>query len=242
MSPDQLTLATVHFSEDAGLLLTVGSIVVRRLSRMPPRIGWAAPAMENGLLLAVMGGAGVLVMGPSWIVLFRVLVETAALIVCLRGIPMVAPLVVLAVALLPLTGHAARLSVGGQFADALHVLSAGMWGGGVFALATLRPPEGWKSPDAVMLLDRFGRVAVLAFAVTALTGVLRATEQLSAISDLWTTTYGIVLALKGIAVLLMLVLGVMWRRSGIVRVLDPIVVIAVIAATGVLAAIPVSAR
>lgn len=234
--------AAFHFFEDIGLIVAIGSITVRRLGRMPPRLAWVEPPMSASLAVAAAGGAGVLAVEHSWLIAVRVAAEAAAWLLCVRGIRFVAPVVVLAVALLPLTGHAARLSFGGQFADALHVLSAGMWGGGVVALATLRPPEGWKSPEAILLLDRFGRVAVLAFAVTALTGVLRATEQLSAVSDLWTTTYGIVLALKGLAVVLMLVLGVMWRRSGIVRVLDPIVVIAVIAATGLLAAIPVSAR
>src|SRR5207237_205384 len=81
--------------------------------------------------------------------------------------------------------------------------------GGVGALATLEPPEGWGSAEARVLLERFGRVAMIAAGVTALTGVLRATEQLQGLSDLWMTAYGVVLALKVAGVLAVVVLSVL---------------------------------
>src|SRR5216683_370792 len=80
--------------------------------------------------------------------------------------------------------------------DELHVASAGIWAGGVLVLATLRPPDGWPSPEGQDLLTRFGRVAMVAFAFTALTGLLRATEELTGFSDLWQTVYGVVLVAK----------------------------------------------
>src|SRR5690348_17740826 len=57
----------------------------------------------------------------------------------------------------------------------VHVLAAGMWAGGILALAILRPPGGWAAPEARDLIERFGRVAVVAFVVAAMTGLLRAT-------------------------------------------------------------------
>ena len=178
---------------------------------------------------------------PGWERLARVAAEGIAFVLCIRGIPFVAPVAALAVALLPFAGHAAAVqpSAGAIFADAIHVLSAAMWAGGILALATLHPPEGWRGPEARALLDRFGGVALIAFAVTALTGVLRASDQLHEVSGLWTTTYGEVLALKSLGVGIMLVLSaVAWRRGMPLARAEATVVVLVVGATAVLAAFP----
>ena len=106
------------------------------------------------------------------------------------------------------------------------------------ALATLHPPDGWRGLEAKSLLDRFAGVALIAFAVTALTGVLRATEQLHGVSDLWTTSYGIVLLLKAVGVGIMLLLSLAWRRGLPVARAEAAAAIVVVAATAVLAAYP----
>jgi putative copper resistance protein D len=195
--------------------------------------------------LAVVGGeavqAGAL---PQWPGVARVAAEGAAFVLCARGIPAVAPAAVLAAVLLPLGGHAAGVlpAGGAELADALHVLSAGMWAGGILALASLRPPDGWKSPEARLLLERFAGVALIAFAVTALTGVLRATEQLAALSDLWSTSYGLILSLKSLGVVVMLALSSLaWRRGLPVARLEAGVAALVIALTALLAAFPLPA-
>jgi putative copper resistance protein D len=116
-----------------------------------------------------------------------------------------------------------------------------MWAGGIIALATLRPLGGWRGEEGRALLDRFSRVAPLAFAITALTGVLRATEELSAVTDLWTTPYGAVLSLKTVGVLVMLVLSwLAWRRGLPVARLEAAIALLVIAATALLAAYPLT--
>jgi copper transport protein len=191
--------------------------------------------MHIAFATALAGGVGLLVTGPSVLLLVRVLAEGTALILCMRGIPMVAVFAVLAAALSSFTGHATGAAI---FGDVLHVLSAAMWGGGILALASLRPPEGWKSVEAVTLIGRFGRVAQVAFAITVLTGVLRATDQLQDVSDLWTTTYGGVLAVKVLGVLAMVVISLAWRRGSPLARLDAAVTIAVIGATALLAAFP----
>ncbi len=86
---------------------------------------------------------------------------------------------------------------------------------------------------------RFGRVAFLAFAITALTGVLRATEQLVAISDLWTTPYGLILVLKAGGVGVMVVLSaIAWRRRQRVMRAEAVVMVLVVLATAFLASFP----
>jgi putative copper export protein len=249
--PPDLLLAVAHWIEYLGLLGGLGSFVVRRLGAQPPRIQWAHPPMELAFATAFLGGLAVvggeaLRSGavPQWFGVGRVVAEGAALVLCVRGIPAVAPAAALAAVLLPLGGHAAGVlpAGGAELADALHVLSAGMWAGGIVALASLRPPDGWKSPDARRLLDRFAGVALIAFAVTALTGVLRATEQLATLSDLWTTSYGVVLTLKSLGVIVMLALSSLaWRRGLPVARLEAIVAGVVIGLTALLAAYPLQA-
>ena len=191
--------------------------------------------MHIAFATALAGGVGLLVTGPSILVLVRALAEGIALILCMRGIPMVAVFAVLAATLLSFTGHATGAAI---FGDVLHVLSAAMWGGGILALASLRPPEGWRSAEARALVARFERVAQVAFAITVLTGVLRATDQLQDVSDLWTTTYGGVLAVKVLGVLAMVVISLAWRRGSPLARLDAAVTIGVIGATALLAAFP----
>lgn len=233
--PD-LVQAAFHWIEYLGLLAGLGAMVVRQLGRQAPPIVWARPPLEDALAAALIGGLGLLALERSWLVAPRVAAEAIALVMCVRGRPYVAPFVVLAAALLAIAGHAS--GAGAQFADVLHVVSAGMWAGGVLALVRLKPDGGWTSPEARRLLERFGRVAIIAFGVTALTGVLRATEQLNDVSDLWMTTYGQVLALKSAGVLAMVALSLAWRRGLPVGRLDAGLAAAVAGATALLAAFP----
>lgn len=235
-------VAACHWIEYAGLLGGIGSFVVRRLARNRPRIEWADPPLHVALGLALAGGVGLLALGPFGAALAaRVAAEAVALFLCVRGRRYVAPFAALAAALLPLSGHAAALqqAAGAELAEALHVLSAGMWAGGILALATLRPPRGWRDAEAGDLLDRFARVAAIAFGVTALTGVLRATEELNLLSsDLWTTTYGLVLLLKSAGVVLMLATSLAWRAGLPAARADGAAAFLVLAATSILATLP----
>ncbi len=108
------------------------------------------------------------------------------------------------------------------------------------AMAALRPPGGWSGEEGRALLVRFGRVALIAFAITAMTGVLAAASALSYFSDLWTTPYGLALSVKSAGVLVMVFLSTLaWRRGlGLVRY-EAAVAILVLAATAVLAATPI---
>ena len=246
-SPD-LVLALFHWIEYLGLLGGIGANVIWRLAANRPPIHWAHPPMHVALASAFIGGVAVVSLEgvdagslPGWEHVARVAAEGLALFLCVRGIGYVAPAAVLAAALLPFAGHAAAVepAAGAEFADALHVLSAGIWAGGILALATLHPPDGWRGAEARALLDRFAGVALIAFAVTALTGVLRATEQLHGLSDLWQTPYGVVLALKSAGVLIMLALSSLaWRRGLPVARVEAAMMALVVAATAVLASFP----
>jgi putative copper export protein len=235
--------------------------VIRRLGAQTPRIAWARPPMELALGLALLGGFGVVVAeafvaghslsgaasflfrdAAGWVRVARVVAEGGALALCLLGRRMVAPAAIFAAAALAFAGHAAAQEqpAGPIFADAIHVLSAGVWAGGIMAMAAVRPPGGWGGAEGRALLLRFGRVALIAFALTAMTGVLAAASALSYFSDLWTTPYGVALSLKSTGVLVMVVLSTLaWRRGlGLVR-FEAGVAILVLAATAVLAVTPI---
>jgi copper transport protein len=259
-SPAEIALGALHWLEYLGLISTIGLMAVRRLAANSPRIGWARPRLHFALAAAFAGGLGVIVFealgsgrsisdaidflagGPQgWVRIARVAAEGGALLACLRGRPVVAPPALFAAAAVAFAGHAADAQPAGGaiFADALHVLSAGVWAGGIIALASLRPPDGWSGEEGRALLWRFGRVAIIAFAITALTGILDATGQLRDASDLWTTSYGLVLSAKSIGVVVMLGLSAWtWRRGrGPVR-FEAGVALLVLAATATLAAYP----
>ena len=195
--------------------------------------------MQQAWAAAFLGGLGLFAGDPTLLVAVRVAFEGLAWLLCVRGNRFVAPFGVLAACALALGGHAQ--GPGSQFVDAVHILSAAMWAGGIVALVTLRPSEGWGGAEARTLLERFGRVAAIAFAVTALTGVVRASEQLNDVSDLWTTPYGAVLAVKLAGVLAMLALSAWWRRGRPMARAEVVAVSVVVAATAVLAAFPLRA-
>lgn len=228
--------AAFHWLEYVGLLAGLGSFVVRRLARLQPRIHWADPPMAVFFATAAIGAIGLVVVQDSWLVGVRAVAEAIAYVMCRRGLRFVAVPGVVAALALPLSSHAVGL--GAQFADAVHVLSAAMWAGGIAALLTLRPPGGWATADAALLLERFGRVAFVAFAVTALTGLLIASEHLNALNELWSTSYGLALALKAAGVVVMAGLSLVWRRDGPFRVMDAAVLLGVVLGTSLLAVLP----
>ena len=148
---------------------------------------------------------------------------------------------IFAAAALAFAGHAASVNpaAGAIFTDATHVLSAGAWAGGILVLATLRPPDGWGGNEGRAMLERFGRVAFLAFAITALSGALRATEELRGLDDLWATPYGVVLSLKTVGVLIMVAMSALtWRRGFRYARAEGALVLIVLVATALLAAFP----
>ena len=188
--PDLVAIG-FHLVEFIGLLLAIGSLVVRRLASLRPRLDWARPNRAIPVAGAIAGAVGLLVAGPP-----------------------------------------RSLLIG-----SVHLLSAGMWGGVILTMAFLRPPGGWRGVEGRILVERFARVAVIAFAVTAFTGVIQATDRLRDISDLWTTAYGLVLSSKIAWVAVMGGLSLAWRRGLPVGRLDAAAVIVVVVATAVLAAL-----
>jgi putative copper resistance protein D len=242
-----VVVGAARWVEYAGLLGFVGVVVLRVLAGQPPQIRWARPRMDLALGAALLGGASVLI--AQWTesgsvpiaVAVRVAAEVVALALCRTIGRGAVPAGFLAAAALAFGGHAAdaQPALPAILVDCLHVLSAGAWAGGILALAALRPPFGWASEEGRGMLRRFGGVAAPSFAVTALTGVLRATATLNGLGDLWTTAYGEVLAAKTAGVVVMLAMSaIAWRRGVPLAKAEAAVALGVVAASAVLAVLP----
>jgi putative copper export protein len=239
-----IVLVAFRWLEYAGLIGFIGVVVIRRLAAMPPSLGWARPSMRPALAAALIGGI-VVVTFEAWrdfhlnfAGLVRVAAEAVALLLCIYVRRWVVAPALIAVAALAFAGHAGAVNpaAGAVLTDVVHVLSAGMWAGGIMVLATLFPPGGWGGEAGRALLERFGRVAFLSFAITALTGVLRAIDEVHTLNALWETQNGLVLSVKVAGVLVMVAMSALvWRHRPAAARYEALVVLVVLAATAVLA-------
>lgn len=246
--PDRfdIALAAWRWLEYTGLVGFIGVVVVRRLAAGPPVLPWARPSIYRWLGAAFIGGLGGLIVQalhaqPTVAALVRVVAEGTALGLCVYAGRWVVPPAIVAVAALAFASHATLVTpaAGAIFTDVVHIVSAGMWAGGILVLSYLRPPGGWRGEAGRAMLSRFGRVAFLAFSITALTGLLRATGELRGVSDLWTTPYGQVLSAKTAGVLVMVAMSaLLWTRGSPFARHEGSVVLVVIAASALLAAFP----
>jgi copper transport protein len=91
-------------------------------------------------------------------------------------------------------GHGAASGPIGLGIDALHALTAGLWVGGLIALAALgRSVE----PRA---LQQFSTLAMASVLILIGTGTLNSLRHLTAVEELWQTRYGLTLVIKLILV------------------------------------------
>lgn len=257
-----LLLALARAVEFGGLLLAIGLLLLRRLASHAPRLVWVRGPLVGALIvalaagIAVVGGessaaaggvgpagiASYLIGGdPGYARLLRLGFEAVALVLSLRGLRGVTVALLAAITALAAAGHAAALRPAAPAIglDAIHLASAGLWAGGILAIATIRPPAGWLSQEARILLGRFTPLALVAFSVTALTGLLQAIEELSSPLDLLQSAYGNVLAVKVVAIGAMLPLSLLaWRRLHPRPRVEAAIALVVISASALLAAFP----
>jgi copper transport protein len=256
-----VAIGAVKWIEALALLLLVGQALVSRLSRREPRIEWVAPgfraasvALSAGLVVvwaqATVGSGG---HSPSAYLAYfgdglsgaallaRLALEALTLVAVIRGWRSLPLFLGGSLVMLAAAGHAAGVQPSwlGIGLDAVHLLAAGLWAGGIGALAMLRPPDGWRSTDARRLLGRFTPVALAAFGATVVAGGLEAIEQLGSFQALFGTDYGRVLIAKMALVACMLPLSLMAWRLGRPRVrIEASIAICVVAAAALLASFP----
>jgi copper transport protein len=255
-------IAIGRLVEDTSLLLLLGLLLLGRLARREPRLGWVRTPIELAFVAAFAGGLAVvlgeaLVAAPSpsgsailtyltsglpgWSRLGRVVLEGLGVLAAWRWPRARTPLAVAAVVSLAAAGHAAAIQprAWGVTVEAVHLLSAGVWAGGILALTLQRPPGGLLGTHGRVLLDRFTPPALTAFAVTVATGLIRGVQEVGSWGDLFDSSYGLVLLLKVLLVVLMVQFSVLaWRRIAVFPRGETVAAILVIGAAALLSAFP----
>jgi copper transport protein len=256
-----IAIGAVKWIEALALLVLTGQVLVTRLARRRPPIEWvrsgfraASIALSAGLVVvwaqATVGSGGhsvsqyVAYFGAGLsgaALLARLGLEALTLVAVVRGWRSLPLLLAATLVMLAVAGHAAGVQPAwlGIGLDAVHLLAAGLWAGGIGALALLRPPGGWRSAEARRLIGRFTPVALAAFATTVLAGGLEAILQLGSLQSLFGTDYGRVLIAKMALVACMLPLSLMAWRLGRPRVrVEASIAVCVVGAAALLASFP----
>jgi copper transport protein len=258
--PSDIAIGIVKWVEALALLFLAGQVLISTLARQSPRLEWVSTrfrassiALSAGLVAVwseatvgsgghsltdyvaffngLSGGALIARLGFEALTLLAVVRGWRALPVWLGG----------ALVMLAASGHAAGVDPAwyGIGLDAVHLLAAGLWAGGIAALAMLRPPGGWRSTEARVLLARFTPIALGAFAATVVAGGLEAITQLGSIQALFGTAYGRVLLVKMALVALMLPLSAMaWRLRRPHLRIEAALAASVVAAAALLSSFP----
>jgi copper transport protein len=253
-----VAVAVLRGIEYALLLLACGLALLSMLGRgLPlrlPAVPVAAALLVSGVAVvtaeALLASSGASVAGiidyltngvTGWARVARLALEAAVLevaIVQARLSPVLLGGVVAAVAV---AGHGADVEPAWQgiAVNALHLAAAGVWAGGIMALALLRVTGQWQAAGRD-LLPRFTRVAPWAFLVSVALGVVQALQLLGGPGQLLTTSYGITLVAKAAAVAAMVPLSLLaWRRIRVRVRAEAAVALVVVAAAAALAAYPV---
>ncbi len=256
-----IAIGTVKWVEALALLFLVGQVLVGGLARRAPPLEWVQPrfraasvALSAGLVVvwaeATVGSGGHSISGylsyfgaglSGAALIARLGFEALALVAVVRGWWTLPLWLAGALAMLAAGGHAAGVQPAwiGIGLDAVHLAAAGLWAGGIAALASVRPPGGWRSSEARALIRRFSPVALGAFGATVVAGGLEAVMQLGSVQSLVGTAYGRVLIAKMALVALMLPLSVMAWRLGRPKVrIEAAIAVCVVAAAALLASFP----
>ncbi len=258
--PSDIAIGIVKWVEAIALLFLAGQVLISTLARQSPTLEWVSPrfrassvALSAGLVTvwseATVGSGGhsltdylAFFNGFSGAALIaRLGFETLTLVAVVRGWRSLPVWLGGALVMLAASGHAAGVDPAwyGIGLDAVHLLAAGLWAGGIAALAVLHPRGGWRSTEARVLLARFTPIALGAFAATVVAGGLEAITQLGSIQALFGTAYGRVLLVKMALVALMLPLSAMaWRLKRPHVRIEAALAACVVAAAALLSSFP----
>jgi copper transport protein len=125
-----------------------------------------------------------------------------------------------AIAVTPaLSGHARLEGAIGILSDAVHVLAAGVWAGGLAYLALVLVEAGgdrWSL--AATAVPRFSLLAVVSVIALAATGLVSGFLEVRSLDALWNTTYGQLLLVKAALLVPLVALGAYNNRVSVPRI------------------------
>jgi copper transport protein len=251
-------IAVLRGIEYTLLLLACGLALLSMLGRgLPlrlPAVPVAAALLVSGVAVvtaeALLASSGASVAGiidyltnglTGWARVARLGLEAAVLEVAIVRARLSPVLLAGVVAAVAVAGHGADVEPAWQgiAVNAVHLAAAGVWAGGIMALALLRVTGRWQAVGGD-LLPRFTRVAPWAFLVSVGLGAVQAAQLLGGPGQVLTTPYGLTLVAKAVAVAAMLPFSLLaWRRIRVSVRAEAAIALVVIAAAAALAAYPV---
>lgn len=258
----ELAVGVGRAIEDVALFVATGALLLNVLSRRRPMLEWVRLQPLPALVVAAVAGLAVVIgeallaaPAPSWsaiatyltsgpagiVRLLRPVVEAASIAASLVSVGLAVPFVAASFLLLAASGHAAAVEPAalGMGIETVHIWSAACWAGGILALSRLRPQGGLLHGDGRPLLERFTPVALVTFGVTAVTGVLRAAQELGGLGALFTSLYGWTLLAKVLAIGLLVELSFLaWRRIAVWPRAEASLVVIAVGAAALLASFP----
>jgi len=118
-------------------------------------------------------------------------------------------------------GHAAGASGHSLAVNSLlvHLVGAAVWLGGLITLVFVR--SSVDRARLAVLVSRYSSLALFAFIGVAASGVVSAWMRIGTVDELFSSGYGQIVLLKVAALIVLGVLGVLWRRRVIDRIPGP---------------------
>jgi len=253
-----VALSVLRGFEYAVLLLACGmallDLVRRRLALRQPHVLVAAALLVAGLLVVgaevAIAGSGLSVRGTvdylsngltGWARVTRLVLEATLLVVAWWRGRLSVLLLAGIIGSVAVAGHGADVEPPweGMAVNAAHLAAAGVWVGGILALALLRIRGTWPQVGREALAG-FSRVAPWAFGASVVLGAVQAFQLLGSPQPVLHTSYGLTLVAKSVAVAAMVPLSwLAWRRAREHLRAEAAVAVVVIAAAAALAAFPV---
>jgi copper transport protein len=258
----ELAVGVGRAVEDVALFMATGALLLNVLSKRRPALDWVRLRPVRSLVVAAVAGLAVVIgeallaaPSPSWgaigtyltsgqagiVRVLRPMVEAASIAASLVSVGFAVPFVAASFVLLAASGHAAAVepAVLGTGIETIHLWSAACWAGGILALYRLHPQGGLLRGDGRPLLDRLTPVALVTFGVTAVTGFLRAVQEIGGLRSLFTSLYGWTLLAKVLAIGLMVELSFLaWRRIAVWPRAEASLAVIAIGAAALLASFP----
>jgi copper transport protein len=239
---DILLRTLYYFGLLAGGGAAIFGLVMRRLLEETLRKP-LAHLLFFSLLLVFLGASGIVHTAPPG-TRYALVVKVALTLALLGGaaaalaptvrqlLPVAGGLALVLLVAPTLSGHALDRNqprVLAAVADFAHLAGAAVWLGGLLALVYVVPRATDDEPTRIAVARRFSAVALTAVVVIGVTGIARSLTELSAVHQLWSTSYGRALIVK--TALFIPLLGVGWlnrtfllgvfarlRRSALVEV------------------------